>query len=160
MGFPLRWLLQSWVGYPSRTTVSRHRASMQTSHMIGPTTRPFSPPTEEPCLSSTIYARNDTPRSPYARCTRSLTAILIGNIPSSPDYHTAALSGFNAPAAPASPPKAQLRSSPPPRSARLDFTIPPRSSCLALPDAGPLQPPVGLLAACGALYLASHRVGP
>ena len=70
-----------------------------------------------PQASYTTYAinpRDDAPRP--TRRTRSQTAILVGNTPSRPDYCTAAHSGFAASAAAAPP---SLRTSPPPRSARL-----------------------------------------
>ena len=67
-----------------------------------------------------INARDDAPRP--TRRTRSQTANLDGNTPSRPDYRTAAHSGFAASATAASPP---LRTSPPPRSARLGSTTSP-----------------------------------
>ena len=73
------------------------------------------PPT--PLATYAISAPNDTPRP--TRRTRNQTATLDGNAPSRPDYRTAARSGFAASAASASPP---LRTSPPPRSARLGST--------------------------------------
>ena len=73
-----------------------------------------------PCAIYAINARDDAPRP--TRRTRSQTATLDGNTPSRPDYRTTAHSGFTASAAAASPP---LRTSPPPRSARLGSTTSP-----------------------------------
>ncbi|CAM9623373.1 unnamed protein product [Ascophyllum nodosum] len=92
--------------------------------MTGPTTSSFAAPTEEPCLSYATDDQHDVSRSKCAKRTRKRTAILAGNTPLRPDYRTAAHSGFAASAAPAPPPKASFRSSPPPRSARLGSTIP------------------------------------
>ena len=72
---------------------------------------------QAPYTTYAINARDDAPRR-----TRSQTAILDGNTPSCSDYRTAAHSGFAASAAAASPP---LRTSPPPRSARLGSTTSP-----------------------------------
>ena len=80
-------------------------------------------PTKKPCISYATSARNDTPRSPCVRRTRSRAAILTGNVPSRLDYRTTAHSGFTASTAPAPLPKAQLRPSPPQRSIRLGSTI-------------------------------------
>ena len=84
---------------------------------------------------------NHAPRP--TRCTRSQTATLDGNAPSRPDYRTAAHSGFAAPASSAPPP---LRTSPPPRSARLGSTTSTgrpasTSSTLAPPDLQTDPPP-------------------
>ena len=108
-----------------------HRAPMPTPYTIGPTTRPFTAPTEEPCLSYANNNQYDAFRSNCARRTRSQTVILTGNVLLRPDYHTIACSGFAASVAPASSPKAQIRSSLPPRLARLGYTIP--LACLASP---------------------------
>ena len=75
------------------------------------------PPLKAPFTTYAISALDDAPRS--TRRTRSQTAILDGNAPSRPDYRTAAHSGFATSAASAPPP---LRTSPPPRSARLGST--------------------------------------
>ena len=75
------------------------------------------PPPEAPFTTYAISALDDAPR--LTQHTRSQTAILDGNAPSLPDYRTAAHSEFAAPAASAPPP---LRTSPPPRSARLSST--------------------------------------
>ena len=75
---------------------------------------------QAPYTTYAINARDDAPRPP--RRTRSQTAISDGNTPSRSDYRTAAHSGFAASAAAASPP---LRTSPPPRSARLGSTTSP-----------------------------------
>ena len=69
-----------------------------------------------PSPSATIRPRRPTRR------TRSQTTNLDGNTPSRPDYRTAAHSGFAASATAASLP---LRTSPPPRSARLGSTTSP-----------------------------------
>ena len=61
-------------------------------------------------------------KSSYPRPLQSLN--LAGNTLLRHDYRMAARSGFTASAAPAPPPKASFRSSPPPRSARLGSTIP------------------------------------
>ena len=75
---------------------------------------------QAPYTTYTINARDDAPRP--TRRTRSQTATLDDNTPSRSDYRTAAHSGFAASAAAASPP---LRTSPPPRSARLGSTTSP-----------------------------------
>ena len=106
-----------------------HRAPMPAPHVIGPTTRLFAAPTDEPCLSYAICARLDTTRLPCARCTRSQTTVLTGVV----------RSGFAASTAPAPSPKAQLRSLPPPHSARLGSTIP--LGCHASPFLTPVLIP-------------------
>ena len=96
---------------------------------------------QAPYTTYAINARDDAPRP--TRRTRSQTAILDGNTPSRSDYRTAAHSGFAASAAAASPP---LRTSPPPRSARLGSTTSPghrapislRSTNVKTPSATPL----------------------
>ena len=97
---------------------------MPLRRMTGPTTSLFATPTDEPCLSYAVDDQHEASRSNCARRTQSRTAILAGSIPLRPDYRMAARSGFASSAAPAPPPKASLCSSPPPRSARLDSTIP------------------------------------
>ena len=97
---------------------------MPAPQMTGPTTRPFAAPTEGSWLFYAIVDQHDASRSKCAKRTRSQTAILAGNTPLRPNYGTAARSGFAASAAPAPPPKASFRSSPPPRSARPGSTIP------------------------------------
>ena len=87
------------------------------THMTAHPRRPFATPLKAPLTTYAISAQDDAPRS--TRRTRSQTAILDGNAPSRPDYRTAAHSGFAASAALAPPP---LRTSPPPRSARLGST--------------------------------------
>ena len=107
---------------------------MPPTHM---TARPRRSPATPPQTSFATYAisaPNDAPRP--TRRTRSQTTTLDGNAPSRPDYRTAAHSGLTASAASAPPP---LRTSPPPRSARLgSMTSPGRpasaSSTLPLPD--------------------------
>ena len=100
-----------------------YRAPMPSMLMVGPTTRPFAAPTEEPCLSYVINDQHDASRS-CARRTRSQTAILAGNAPLRSNYCTSARRGFAASAAPAPLPKASFRSSLPPRLGRLGSTIP------------------------------------
>ena len=90
-----------------------HRAPMPPTHMTARPRRPCATPFKAPFTTYAISARDDAPRS------TSHTAILDGNAPSRPDYRTAAHSGFAASAASAPPP---LRTSPPPRSARLGST--------------------------------------
>ena len=111
-----------------------YRAPMPPTHMTARTRRPYSILPEAPFTTYTISAHDDDPRS--TRRTRSHTAILDGNAPSRPYYRTAAHSGFAASAASAPPP---LRTSPPPRSARLGSTtstgrLASTSSTLAPPD--------------------------
>ena len=97
---------------------------MPAPHMTDPTTRPFAAPTAELCLSYATDDQHDASRPNCGKRTQSQTAVLAGNTPLRPDYRTAARSGFVPSAAPAPPPKASFRSSPPPRSARLASTIP------------------------------------
>ena len=94
-----------------------HRAPMPSTHMTARPRRPYATPPKAPYTTYAISAHDVAPRS--TRRTRSQTAILDGNAPSRPDYRTAAHSGFAASAASAPPP---LRTSPPPRSARLGST--------------------------------------
>ena len=94
-----------------------HRAPMPPTHMTAHPRHPYATPPKAPCTTYAISAHDDAPRS--TQRTRSQTAILNGNAPSRPDYRTAAHSGFAASAASVPPP---LRTSPPPRSARLGFT--------------------------------------
>ena len=94
-----------------------HRAPMPPMHLTARPRRPYATPPKAPLTTYAISAHDDAPRS--TRRTRSQTATLDGNAPSRPDYRTAAHSGFAASAASAPPP---LRTSPPPRSARLDST--------------------------------------
>ena len=101
-----------------------HRAPMPLNRMAGPTASPLAIPTDIPWLSYAINDHNEATRSDCARHTRSRTATLTGNTPLRPDYRMADRSGFAASAAPSPPPKATLRSSPLPRSARLGSTIP------------------------------------
>ena len=108
------------------------------------TTCPRCPRANFPQAAYTTYAinaRDDAPRP--TRRTRSQAAILYCNTPSRSDYRTAAHSGFAASAAAASPP---LRTSPPPRSARLGSTTSPgrrapislTSTNVKIPSATPL----------------------
>ena len=103
------------------------------------TLRPRGPRATLPQASYTTYAinpRDDAPRP--TRRTRSQTAILDANTPSRPDYRTAAHSGFAASAAAAPP---SLRTSPPPRSARLRSTTSPdyRAPISSTPPPADLQ---------------------
>ena len=77
-----------------------------------------------PILSYAIDDQFETSRPNRAGRTRGRTATLTGNTPLRPDNRRAARSGFAASTAPAPPPKAPFRSSPPPRSARQGSTIP------------------------------------
>ena len=97
-----------------------HRAPIPSSSA---TLRPRRPRETLPQASYITYVINvrDGASRPIRR-TRSQTAILDGNTPSRPDYRTVAHSGFAAAAAPAPPP---LRTSLPPRSARLGSTTSP-----------------------------------
>ena len=90
---------------------------MPSTHMTACPRRPYATPLKAPYITYAISAHDEAPRS--TRRTRSQTVILDGNAPSRPDYRTAAHSGFAASAASAPPP---LRTSPPPRSARLGST--------------------------------------
>ena len=94
-----------------------HRAPMPPTHMTDRPRRPYATLPKAPFTTYAISAVDDAPRS--TRRPRSRTAILDGNAPSRPDYCTAAHSGFAASAASAPLP---LRTSPPPRSARLGST--------------------------------------
>ena len=94
-----------------------HRAPMPSTHMTARPRLSYATPFKAPYTTYAISARDDVPRS--TRCTRSQTAILDDNALSRPDYCTAAHSGFAASAASAPPP---LRTSPPPRWARLGST--------------------------------------
>ena len=97
-----------------------YRAPMPPTHMTARPRRSSATLPQTPFAKYAISAPNDAPRP--TRRTRSQTATLDGNAPSRPDYRTAAHSGFAASAASAPPP---LRTSPPPRSARLDSTTSP-----------------------------------
>ena len=117
-----------------------HRAPMSPTYM---TARPRHSSATLPQTSFATYAisANEAPRP--TRRTQSQTATLDGNAPSRPDYRSAAHSGFAAPAASAPPP---LRTSPPPRSARLGSTTSTgrpasTSSTLTPPDLQPDPPP-------------------
>ena len=124
-----------------------HRAPTPLNRMTGPTASCFAIATDEPWLSYAINDHYEASRSNCARHTRIRTATLTGNTPLRPDYRMAARSGFAASAAPSPPLKATLRSSPPPRSARLGSTIPlrrptpPRMATAPNPRMG-LSPPV------------------
>ena len=97
-----------------------HRAPIPSPSATIRPRRPRATFPQAPYTIYTINARDDAPRP--TRRTRNQTAILDGNTPSRSDYRTAAHSGFAASAAAASPP---LRTSPPPRSARLGSTTSP-----------------------------------
>ena len=94
-----------------------HRAPMPPTHLTARPRRPYAIPPKAPFTTYAVSALDDTPRP--TRRTRSQTAILDGNAPSRPDYHTAANSGLTASVASAPPP---LCTSPPPRSACLGST--------------------------------------
>ena len=129
-----------------------HRASIPPTHMTARPRRSSATLPQTPFATDTISAPDCAPRP--TRRTRSQTAILDGNAPSRPDYRTAAHSGFAASAASAPP---TLRTSPPPRSARLGSTTStgrPASSSSTLP---PPRSSIGPPAAYGAL--ASYRTG-
>ena len=101
-----------------------HRAPMPLNRMVGPTASRPAIPTDIPWLSYAINDHIEATRSDCARHTRSRTATLTENTPLRPDYRMTDRSGFAASAALSPPPKATLRSSPLPRSARLGSTIP------------------------------------
>ena len=101
-----------------------HRAPMPLNKMAGPTASRSAIATDIRWLSYAINDHYEAPRPDCAGHTRSRTATLTGNTPLRPDYCMADPSGFAASAAPSPPPKATLRSSPLPRSARLGSTIP------------------------------------
>ena len=118
-----------------------HRAPMPPTHM---TTRPRRSSATLPKAPLATYAISapDDALQPTRR-TRSQTATLDSNATSRPNYRTAAHSGFAASAASAPPP---LRTSPPPRSARLGSTTSTGrptliSSTLAPPDLQSEPPP-------------------
>ena len=96
------------------------RVPMPPTHMTARPRRSSAILPQTPFATYAISTPDDAPRS--TRRTRSQTAILDGNAPSRPDYRTAAHSGFAASAA-STPPL--LRTSPPPRSARLGSTTSP-----------------------------------
>ena len=118
-----------------------HCAPMAPTHT---TARPRrSSATLPPMPSATCAIRAPSDASRHTRRTRSQTTTFDGNAPSRPDYRTAARSGFAASAASAPPP---LRTSPPPRSARLGSTTSAghptlTRSTLALPDFQSAPPP-------------------
>ena len=140
-------LTRSWVGWPLHRNLPvlsglpltlddfrTHRAPMPPTHMTARPRRSSATLLQTSSATYTVSAPDDATRS--TRRTRSQTAILDGNAPSRPNYHTAAHSGFAASAASAPPP---LRTSPPPRSARLGSTtssgrLASTSSTLAPPD--------------------------
>ena len=109
-----------------------HRAPMPSTHMTARPRRSSAVPSQTPFATYAISAPDDAPRP--TRRTRSQTAILNGNAPSRPGYRTAAHSGFAASAASAPPP---LRTSPPPRSARLGSTTSTGRPASTSPTLGP-----------------------
>ena len=113
-----------------------HRAPLPSPSATTCPRRPRATFPQAPCTTYAINARDGAPRP--TRRTRSQTAILDGNTPSRPDYRTAAHIGFAASAAAASPP---LRTSPPPRSARLGSTTSPgrRAPISSTPHPADLQ---------------------
>ena len=117
-----------------------HRTPMPPIHMTARPRRSSATLPKTPLATYAISAPDDAPRP--TRRTRSQTVTLEGNAPLRPDYRTAAHSGFAASAASAPPP---LRTSPPPRLARLGSTTSTgrpasTSSTLAPPDLQ-LDPP-------------------
>ena len=74
-----------------------HRAPMPPTYMTARPRHPYATPPKAPYTTYAISARDGAPR--FTRRTRSQTAILDGNVPSRPDYRTAAHSGFAASAA-------------------------------------------------------------
>ena len=129
-------------GLPLRQDDFRtHRAPMPPTHMTARPRRSSATLPQTPFATYAISALNDAPRP--TRRTRSQTATLDGNAQSRPDYCTVAHSGFAASAAFAPLP---LRTSPPPRSARLGSTTSTghptlTSSTLAPPDFQSDPPP-------------------
>ena len=129
-----------------------HRAPMPPMHMTARPRRSSATLPKAPFATYAISAPDDAPRP--TRRTRSQTAILDGNTPSHPDYRATAHNGFAASAASAPP---LLRTSSPPRSARLRSTTStgrPASTSSTLP---PPRPSVGPPGAYGAL--ASYSTG-
>ena len=132
VGWSPRRISQFWVGwlltgYPvlgglplTSDDFRTHRAPIPSPSATIRPRRPRATFPQAPYTTYAINARDDAPRP--TRRTRSQTAILDGNAPSRSDYRTVAHSGFAASAAAASPP---LRTSPPPRSARLGSTTSP-----------------------------------
>ena len=110
---------------------------MPQRRMTDPTTGTFVNPTDESCPSYAIDDQLETSRSNRAGRPRSPTATLTGNTPLRLDFRMVARSGFAASAAPAPPPKTLFCSSPPPRSARLDSTIPVGRPDSYLPTSAP-----------------------
>ena len=116
-----------------------HNAPLPPVHMVGSIARSTRAPTRTP---NTIYTLENTRPPPTGR-TRSQSALLAGSTPTRPDYRLAARSGFAASAASAPP---SLRTSPPPRSARLGSTTSDRpasagaapTSPVTIPDSLPL----------------------
>ena len=118
-----------------------HRAPIPLTHTTDRPRRASVTLPSTPFATYAISAPHNAPRS--TRRTRSQTATLDGHAPSRPDYRTTARDGFAASAASAPPP---LRTSPPPRSARLGSTTSaghPAStrSTLTLPDSESDPPP-------------------
>ena len=122
-----------------------HCVPMSTPHMIGPTPRHFTAPTEEPSPSYAIRALYNTPWSPCARHMRSQTVFMTSNVLSRPGishgcpkwihrvrFSSASSEGL---ASPVTTPAL----SPP----RLHGST--RSSCLISPETDPLQVTTGAL---------------
>ena len=129
-----------------------HRAPMPPTHMTVRPRRSSATLPKAPLATYAISAPDDAPRP--TRRTRSQTAILDGNAPSRSNYRTAAHSGFPASAASAPPP---LRTSPPPRSARLGSTTSTDRPATTSSALAPPRPSVGPPAAYGAFT--SYRTG-
>ena len=106
-----------------------HRAPMPLRRRAGPPAESSVYTTHGPYPSYAIDDQLESSRPTRAGRTRSRTAILAGHTLLRPDYHSAARSGFAAPAAPALPPRTQPRSH--------DSTGPPR---LAPPAGAPKLP--------------------
>ena len=134
-----------------------HRAPMPTLYMISLTTRPYAAHAKE-SRSSYVSARTDTPWPPCARRTQSQATILIGNVLSHPAIARVPTVGL--------PRQLLHASSEGPASLVTASTLGPSrlhdstgSCCLSSPDAGSVQPPVGPLASCDALYPACPNNG-
>ena len=130
-----------------------HRAPMPPTHMTARPRRSSATLPQTLFATYTISAPDDATWP--TRRTRSQTAILDGNAPSRPDYRTADHGGFAASAASAPPP---LRTSPPPRSARLGFTTSTGRPASTSSTPPPPRPSVGPPAAYGAFT--SYSTGP
>ena len=102
-----------------------------------------------------LQSDSPPPTAPLHTTHMTRTVILDGNAPSRPDYRTVAHSGFAASTASAPIP---LRTSPPPRSARLGSTVSTGRLASNSSTPTPPRPSVGSPAAYGALT--SYSTGP